>query len=393
MKKPIIFFPSISLFACNRSSNTSTTADTPKTTEKEPKSDDPIDMKTLFSLSPLSIFDETTEGLDLSEKDDLLEKGESTSWKIVDESKTKLAIRSKHPSSEVTLRFFKNKHNSDGVLLAEVVNEKNTNLLSWKYSNEDKGLQKADVLKKYTANDFVSKEDKFPDSYKAVINYLFVDDQTIEVSPHTWMEEEFENREITNKIFLKWNGENFEEKVVKNEQVQTSNKFNILDKPNYDLSKLNHEGKIVHEKFWQDSNGENIALFTKKDREELFVYHYAINSGDVKLLMKVHDSEKDCDYDLTLEFIENAIKVTDLDNNNFGEITFSYKKACISDISPMDLELIMLENGNKFTIKGTTSIDKPGIKVDGTKNIDASFKNAPDDFLSHANKIWESISK
>lgn len=393
MKKPIIFFLSISLFACNRSSNTSTTADTPKTTEKEPKSDDPIDMKTLFSLSPLSIFDETTEGLDLSEKDDLLEKGESTSWKIVDESKTKLAIRSKHPSSEVTLRFFKNKHNSDGVLLAEVVNEKNTNLLSWKYSNEGKSLQVADVLKKYSANDFVSKEDKLPDSYKAVINYLFVDDQTIEVSPHTWMEEEFENREITNKIFLKWNGENFEEKVVKNEQIQASNKFNILDKPNYDLSKLNHEGKIVHEKFWQDSNGENIALFTKKDREELFVYHYAINSGDVKLLMKVHDSEKDCDYDLTLEFIENATKVTDLDNNNFGEITFSYKKACISDISPMDLELIMLENGNKFTIKGTTSIDKPGIKVDGTKNIDASFENAPDDFLSHANKIWESISK
>ena len=81
-------------------------------------------------------------------------------------------------------------------MLAEVVNEKLTTLLSWKYSNEGKSLQKVEVLKKYTANDFVRKEDKLPDSYKAVINYLFIDDQTIEVSPHTWIEKEFENREI-----------------------------------------------------------------------------------------------------------------------------------------------------------------------------------------------------
>ena len=392
MKKLTIFFLSILLFACNQSTNNSTTNATSKTTDKEPKKDDSIDMKTFFSLSPLSIFDETTEGLDLSEKNDLLKKGESASWKIVDESKTKLAIRSKHPSSEVTLRFLKNKDNLDGLFFAEVVNEKNSNLFSWKYFNDDRNLQKADLLKKYNANDFVSKEDKLPDSYKPVLHYQFIDDQTIEVSLHTWMEKEFENREIINRIFLNWNGENFEEKIVKNAQGQGTNKFNKLDKPNYDLSKLNRDGKIVHKRFWQDSNGENIVLFTRK-KDELFIYHYTINSDYVKELRKVYDFEKNCDFDMTLEFIENSIGVTDLDNNNFGEITFAYKKACISDVSPMDLKLLMLENGNKFIIRGTTSIDKPGIKVDGSKNIDASFNNAPASFLSHANKIWASINK
>ena len=174
---------------------------------------DYINMKSLFSLSPLSIFDGTTDGLNHSEKNDLLEKGESASWKIMDENMIKLAIQSKTPSSEVTLHFLMYKNNLDGVLFAEIVNGKNVNLLSWKYFNESKTLQKTNLLKKYSANDFVSKDDKLPDSYKPVLNYIFMDDQTIEVSLHTWMEKEFENREIINQILLKWNGENFEEKI------------------------------------------------------------------------------------------------------------------------------------------------------------------------------------
>lgn len=386
MRKTILFHLIILLFACNQSSENNTKTNASK------EYDDYIDMKSLFSLSPLSIFDETTEGLSLSGKNDLLKKGESASWKIIDESKTKLAIQSKHPSSEVSLHFFKNKDSLDGLLFAKVVNEKHANLLSWKYSNADKNLHKASLLKKYTANDFVSKEDELPNSYIPVLHYQFVDDQTIEVSLDTWMDKEFENRETINRVFLKWNGKNFEEQIVKNEQVHETNTFKILDKPNYDLSTLNHDGKIVNKRFWQDSNGVNIALFTSKENE-LFAYHYAVNSDLVKLLRKITDFEKDCEYDLTLAFIENSITITDLDNNNFGEITFAYKKACISDVSPMDLKLIMLENGNKFILRGSTTVNLGNEKIGGEKNIDALFKNAPNNFLSHANKIWEGISK
>ena len=180
------------------------------------KDDDYIDMKSLFSMSPLSIFDKTTEGLSLSEKNDLLKKGESASWKIMDKNNTKLALQCKNPcrESEVTLYFLKNKNNLDGVLFAQIVNGQNVDLLSWKYLNENKNLQKTNLLKKYSANDFVSKEDKLPDSYEPVLYYIFADDQKmIEVSLHTRMEKEFENREIINQIFLTWNGENFEERI------------------------------------------------------------------------------------------------------------------------------------------------------------------------------------
>lgn len=179
------------------------------------KNDNHIDIESLFSLSPLSVFDQTTNGLNLSEKNDLLKKGESHSWKIMNRSKTKLAIQSKPPSSEVTLYFLKNKNNLDGLFFAETGNGKSSSMHSWKYFNESKTLQKTNLLKKFNANDFVSKDDQLPDSYEAGLNYHFIDDLTIEVSLHTWMEKEFENREIINQIFLKWNGEDFEEKIEK----------------------------------------------------------------------------------------------------------------------------------------------------------------------------------
>ncbi len=406
MKKTILFHLIILLIACNQSNDNKAKNDVSKDKDLKPNTEtesineeeinsdtkkmhDDIDMKSLFSISPIAIFDETTEGLSPTEKYELLNKGESGAWKIIEENKTKLTIKHKDPSSKVTFYFFKNKNNKDGVLAAEIINEKAANIQSWNYLEEHNALQKTNILKKYDANDFVSKEDKLPDSYKPVLRYQFIDDQTIEVSLNTWMEKEFENREIINKIFLKWNGENFEEKIVKNKEGNT---FNILNKPNYDLSKLNYDGKILNKRIWQDANGENITLFTRKG-DELFVYHYTVNSDNVKLLGKVYEYEKECDYDLTLEFIEKSINVTDLDNNNIGEITFAYNKACISDVSPLGLKLFMLENGNKYIIRGTTSIDKPGIKIDGTKNVDRSFNNAPDGFLSHANKIWGSVNK
>lgn len=178
------------------------------------------------------------------------------------------------------------------------------------------------------------------------------------------------------------------ENVVQKKRID----FKILDVSNFDLSKLTYDGKVIDKRIWQDSNGENITLFTKT-KEALYVYHYIKDSSHIKLLRKVNDFEKKCEYDLILEFVENSITVTDLDNNNLGEISFAYKKACISDVSPIGLKLLILENGHKYIIRGTTLFTMGEEKIGGDKNIDPSFENAPDGFLSHANKIWDEHHK
>lgn len=157
-----------------------------------------------------------------------------------------------------------------------------------------------------------------------------------------------------------------------------------------DPSTLTYDGDIAFTKSWQDDNGDNIALFTKKE-EELFVYHYGRKEGEAKLLRKIYDFEKDCEFDRTLEFLKNDILLTDLDNDQIGEISFAYRKACISDVSPKELKLLILENGDKYIIRGNTLISFGEESYGGEKQVDASFDQAPEGFLSHATQLWEEV--
>ncbi len=167
--------------------------------------------------------------------------------------------------------------------------------------------------------------------------------------------------------------------------------FRIKNAQDINVSDFEFEGEIVNKKVWQDDNGENVVLFAIKAGEELFVYHYASEFNQTRLLRKVYDFEKDCEFDQTLEFVEQSIAITDLDKNGLGEITFAYKKACISDVSPLELKLLMLENGNKYIIRGNTLIKMGEETFGGNKTVDPTFEQAPPNFLSHANKVWSAI--
>jgi hypothetical protein len=164
--------------------------------------------------------------------------------------------------------------------------------------------------------------------------------------------------------------------------------FKVLDVSKYNPEKLPHQGQISFKRIWHDLNGENIVLFTLKNYE-LFVYHYVIKNDIVRQLRKVYDIEADCEYDLSLYFIDSSIVISDLDQDNYGEITFAYRKACRSDVSSSTMKLLTLENGEKYIIRGTTKISLPGYSEESQKKIDPSFYNAPHPFLTNANRIWQ----
>jgi hypothetical protein len=60
-------------------------------------------------------------------------------------------------------------------------------------------------------------------------------------------------------------------------------------------------------------------------------------------------------------------------------------------VSPKVLKLIIIENGDKYIIRGTTLLNINGYKRGGEKNIDESFNNAPKVFLTNSNKIWSEV--
>lgn len=165
-------------------------------------------------------------------------------------------------------------------------------------------------------------------------------------------------------------------------------KFNPTPYKEVPLSKIEYPGALQFKRTWVDANGDNIAVFTQTD-EELYMLHYAFPNGSPILKRKVIDFVRDCPFDVTLEFVEKTIEVTDLDNDNFGEVSFMYKTACRSDMSPATLKYLTIEDGAKYIIRGSELMDfgyeEP---YGGEMNIDASFENGPTSFLVHAKKVW-----
>ena len=108
------------------------------------------------------------------------------------------------------------------------------------------------------------------------------------------------------------------------------------------------------------------------------------NKGEIRLLREITDFVKDCEFDLILGHELDAISLTDIDNDEIGEITFIYRMACTSDVSPSTQKLIMLEDGNKYALRGTTKVMGEG----GDYEAGEEFNSAPEGFLKHADELW-----
>jgi hypothetical protein len=197
-----------------------------------------------------------------------------------------------------------------------------------------------------------------------------------------------------------------EEKTEAKENVSTGGQDEIVMK-NFDKkdlpSDVKYTGNIINGKRWLDKSGENIIILTtsaehksnKKNYDgeyarskELFAYQYVNKSGSWSQLWKVNDFINDCEFDVTLEFFEGSLTITDLNKNGIGESTFLYKMACRSDVSPCDMKLIMHEGDVKYAIRGTMKIFVDNKWYGGEYKVDKSFNDAPSGFLEYAKEQW-----
>lgn len=165
------------------------------------------------------------------------------------------------------------------------------------------------------------------------------------------------------------------------------------------LPELNYEGDFKDCWTWDDKNGVNYLLraieqpemqYPVEDGWEqydqyLHVYHYTVlANGASSLLRDLTDFVKDCEFDLIMDFIE-SVELSDIDNDNYGEITFGYRLHCTSDVSPSDQKVLLFENGDKYILRGTSvALDYGGDYTPGDE-----FDTAPIGFLKKAENFWE----
>ncbi len=163
------------------------------------------------------------------------------------------------------------------------------------------------------------------------------------------------------------------------------------------------KGDIIEARRWLDENGENLLILSIVTTEEedsvfgelitnkgLFVSHYKKEYKEYVLVRKVKDFQQACMLDNLLEFCEMPVSITDLDTNGYAEVIFVYRNACLSDVSPQTMKLILLENGEKYAIRGTTQVvyDKKKGYVGGEMHIDKLFEALSPRILKYAKQQW-----
>jgi hypothetical protein len=192
---------------------------------------------------------------------------------------------------------------------------------------------------------------------------------------------------------------------------ETAEKFNIIVLDSTEYSKSDLKGKVRIALTWNDKNGKNLLFLTETgafqgDSEdsksaELFLYHYKFEDDQFLLLRRIYDFINDCTFDIYVGFLDSSLTITDLDKDEIAEITILYKLTCRSDVNPSNMKLIMLEDGQKYALRGimineyvkhlppderTKGIQDYGW---GTYTIDKAFDNAPNIFLDFSKKRWE----
>lgn len=165
------------------------------------------------------------------------------------------------------------------------------------------------------------------------------------------------------------------------------------------LRKIVSDDAIVDKALqFEDKNGKNyLVATTLQNRSDewvtkaILVLHYVEKSNkELFLLRQITDKEEHCEFDNDIQLLPESLRITDLDKNKYAEITFLYKLGCRSDVSPIGLKLMVIENGNKAAIRGKTlprGFDFPKEKV-----ADSSFKKLSKPIQDQANKLWDKFA-
>ncbi|MBN4071307.1 hypothetical protein JYT72_02235 [Crocinitomix catalasitica] len=151
---------------------------------------------------------------------------------------------------------------------------------------------------------------------------------------------------------------------------------------------------------WTDVNGKNYFLrslgFPLETGQRtasgdpaltqyIFAYHYRETSDGISLIKEYRDSVVACEFDVMMDHVQGCFFVTDMDEDDIGEITYMYRMTCTSDVSPSTQKLYIIEGNDIYLVLGMSLVLGEG----GEYELGAEFSNAPEGFEEHARGIWD----
>ncbi|MBX2801889.1 MAG: hypothetical protein KTR31_29690 [Myxococcales bacterium] len=151
------------------------------------------------------------------------------------------------------------------------------------------------------------------------------------------------------------------------------------------------KGTVVQAITFTDARGDNFAVLSQNDNDDLFAYHaVAVErpKGAVQVLRKVQQPRGECPLDYTAEFVAGSLSAHDLDADGLAETSFAYKYACRGDVSPRDYKVLVLEDGDKAILRGAEILVLGEERFGDGAFEPEGFEEAPK-LLEHAETLWQ----
>lgn len=156
----------------------------------------------------------------------------------------------------------------------------------------------------------------------------------------------------------------------------------------YDVPLAQNHKNVIDIFTWYDNLGKNTLILTAKKSDgvkvDLRAYHY---TGDGNLLWDIKDYAGKHKQGYIYGINHKKIKITDLDDDGFAEITILYNLGWDDNTQPV--KLIMHEKGKKYAIRGKC-LWYNGDDCSYNYNMYGknSFSSAPSSLKSYAKKLF-----
>ena len=129
----------------------------------------------------------------------------------------------------------------------------------------------------------------------------------------------------------------------------------------------------------------NFAQSSNSDERSARLYAtlFAEQGDEHMQVWLIQDRVDACPFDITAEFTQPALSVSDADGDGEAEFWVGYRVSCRSDVSPATLKLIGYEGAQKYVLRGSARLQLGDSSEGGEYVADAALQKAPA-LLEHA---------
>ena len=165
-------------------------------------------------------------------------------------------------------------------------------------------------------------------------------------------------------------------------------------------------GGVVYSARWKDKAGEHLFIASESGiqtaadsagteiRSAFFEARHYLISDSTTLTWMESDSVTGCQLNADAGFVPGQFNVTDMDKDGVAEVWMMMRTACHNDKSPANLQLVIHEREERYSMIGTekTRLSKDDV-IGGEFQVNNTFKEGQELFLKKAQQVWHLYAK